>query len=156
MKIMCDICGKEAKPEQGLYGCPGDGGKLGAKRGDLRHYNCHVEKYGKIGSLNAALSMFSKQADRFVGEVDSKADVKKPNVKKGDYNRSENARREFKTLRRRSEMGKSRVLIECPFCLTQFWAYVWSISGGGKKCPNCGSIHTSFGVAYPIEGNESL
>lgn len=74
-----------------------------------------------------------------------------------DYNMSENAQREFKVLDRRSEMGKSRVYIECPFCLTRFWAYIWSISGGGKKCENkqCGAIHTSFGIARPVVGREN-
>lgn len=77
-------------------------------------------------------------------------------VKKVEYNYSENAAREFTVRQRRSEMGKSRVLIECPFCSTQFWAYIWSISGGGKKCENksCGAMHASFGMAYPVSGNE--
>lgn len=44
-------------------------------------------------------------------------------------------------------MGRTRVLIRCPFCLSQFWAYVWSISGGGKRCECCGSMHGSFGSA---------
>lgn len=72
------------------------------------------------------------------------------------YNRSENAQRDFAVLHRESRMGKSRVEIECPFCLTRFWAYIWSISGGGKKCENknCGAMHTSFGVAYPVAGRE--
>lgn len=73
-----------------------------------------------------------------------------------EYNRSDNAKREFKTGRRDSAMGRSRIEIECPFCLTRFWAYIWSISGGGKKCENkaCGAMHTSFGVAYPVAGRE--
>lgn len=73
-----------------------------------------------------------------------------------DYNRSENASREFRVLARRSQMGKTRVQIECPFCGHQFWAYVWSISGGGKRCENkaCGAKHTSWGVAYPVAGRE--
>jgi hypothetical protein len=73
-----------------------------------------------------------------------------------EYNRSENAQRKFKVGAHRSEMGRSRVEIECPFCLTKFWAYIWSISGGGKKCENkaCGAMHASFGVAYPVAGRE--
>ena len=72
------------------------------------------------------------------------------------YNQSPNAQREFDVLRRRSEMGRSRVLIRCPFCRSEFWAFVWSISGGGKKCENkdCGAMHTSYGIAYPVEGRE--
>lgn len=72
------------------------------------------------------------------------------------YNRSENAQREFKVLLRRPAMGRTQIQIECPFCLTQFWAYVRSLSGGGKKCENkaCGAMHTGFGVAFPVEGGE--
>ena len=73
-----------------------------------------------------------------------------------EYNRSENAQREFKVLRRRSQMGRSCVEIGCPFCGTRFWAYIWSISGGGKKCENnaCGALHVGSGVAYPVAGRE--
>lgn len=72
------------------------------------------------------------------------------------YNMSENAQREFKVLRRQSAMGRSKVEIECPFCGTRFWAFIWSISGGGKKCENkaCGAMHTSFGIARPVSGRE--
>lgn len=55
----------------------------------------------------------------------------------------------FQVLSVIREMGRSRSLIECPFCLEQFWAYWWSISGGGKKCPKCGAMHVSVGSAYP-------
>lgn len=53
-------------------------------------------------------------------------------------------------------MGRRRIEIECPFCWATFWAYVWSLAGGGKKCPNCGAMHTSYGSAHPLEGNETL
>lgn len=63
----------------------------------------------------------------------------------------DNSSQKFEVLDRRSEMGRSRVLIRCPFCLSQFWAYIWSISGGGKRCECCGSMHGSFGQAQPPE-----
>lgn len=47
-------------------------------------------------------------------------------------------------------MGKSSISIACPFCDYHFIAYVWSLAGCGKKCPQCGAIHASFGVAYPL------
>lgn len=66
------------------------------------------------------------------------------------YDRSPNARREFEVLRHRSEArGRSEVLIRCPFDRTEFWARIWSISGGGKRCPGCGAIHGSLGQASP-------
>lgn len=41
-----------------------------------------------------------------------------------------------------SEFGRSRRLIECPFCHEKFWAYTWSLAGSGKKCPRCKAFHT--------------
>lgn len=72
------------------------------------------------------------------------------------YNRSENAQRTFEGYNYSSEHGRSTVKIKCPFCGTPFRAHVWSIAGGGKKCPTCGAMHTSFGIAYPVEGKEHL
>jgi hypothetical protein len=34
--------------------------------------------------------------------------------------------------------------ITCPFCGTKVVAYVWSLSGSGKKCPGCLALHCSF------------
>ena len=51
----------------------------------------------------------------------------------------------------RSEMWRSSIVIRCPFCGQQFTAYVWSLSGGGKKCPDCGAMHGSSGTAYPVK-----
>lgn len=72
------------------------------------------------------------------------------------YNLSPNAGREFRVLGHYPAPGRTRVKIECPFCLSHFFAYVWSISGGGKKCENkaCGAMHTSSGTAYPVVGRE--
>ncbi len=50
------------------------------------------------------------------------------------------------TVRTVSEFGKTRSLIECPFCGEPVWAYHWSLAGGGKKCPNCGAKHTWWGT----------
>jgi hypothetical protein len=48
--------------------------------------------------------------------------------------------------------------IECPFCGTESRAYVWSLSGGGKKCVNrkCGAMHTSYGDTIPLVGREEM
>lgn len=72
------------------------------------------------------------------------------------HNRSENAMREHGRHSYRSRMGRSTYTIDCPFCGTPTEAYVWSIAGGGKLCPNkkCGAKHTSFGVTYPQIGRE--
>jgi len=45
-----------------------------------------------------------------------------------------------------SEVGKTRILIVCPFCDEEVWAYKWSLAGSGKKCPQCGAKHGSFGT----------
>ncbi len=59
-------------------------------------------------------------------------------------------------LEYRSESGKSRMLIRCPYCASEFWAYLWSLAGGGKRCENkeCGAKHNKFGTAYPVKGRE--
>lgn len=57
------------------------------------------------------------------------------------------SQRPYKVLSRISEMGRTRVLIECPFCIGRFWAYVWSLSGSGKRCPHCRAWHGSV-AAY--------
>lgn len=47
----------------------------------------------------------------------------------------------------RSEIGKSAVHIECPFCRAVSTAYLWSLAGSGKRC-SCGAMFTSYGEAY--------
>lgn len=42
----------------------------------------------------------------------------------------------------------------CPFCNLTFRIYRWSLAGGGKKCPTCGAMHTSVGIAYPVQPKE--
>lgn len=168
MTKLCDICGKPAEPMQGLYGACGDGGKTGPKIGDARHYQCHTDKYGKpfSGTMTGLFNDIRTAHDQALkAELGLPATtpiiapriVKKPNVIKGEYNRSENAGRDYRrTGRVISQIGKRRVEIECPFCNAVFWAYPWSIAGVGKKCTNCGAMHTSFGVAYPLTGNEDM
>lgn len=53
----------------------------------------------------------------------------------------------FEVLDRVREMGRTRVTIECPFCVREVTAYVWSINGGGKRC-NCGALFSGRGKAY--------
>jgi hypothetical protein len=80
-----------------------------------------------------------------------------PKVRKGPDNRSPNAQRQWEgTGRAVSEFGRRRIEVECPFCFEQFWAFVWSLAGGGKRCPNCRAMFGSTGLASPIEGNEDL
>lgn len=161
MGTNCDICWKPVDPRQGLFGGIGNGDRFGPRPGNLRHYSCHVDKYGKTTSLTLTSALRSAHTQQQIREVAEVREVVAPQVKtpivtKGPYNRSENASREFKVLARYSEHGRTSIRIECPFCFARFLAFVWSISGGGKKCPNCGAKHASFGLAYPIEGNEDL
>lgn len=67
------------------------------------------------------------------------------------YQYDQSKGRTYAVQDRRSEMGRSRVMIRCPFCHTSFWAFIWSISGSGKKCEGCGAMHGSMGVAYPVK-----
>lgn len=60
--------------------------------------------------------------------------------------------RENKMFNYRSEHGKSRCDIKCPFCNWVVTAYVWSLSGSGKKCPSCNAKHAQ-GVSYKTIGD---
>jgi hypothetical protein len=57
---------------------------------------------------------------------------------------------EYATRGRTSRMGRSSVTIVCPCCGTECEAYVWSLAGSGKRCPNpaCRALHCSLGT-YP-------
>jgi hypothetical protein len=147
----CDICGEDVLPGQPRRGPPPGPGLE-------RHWSCHVEKHGQPEPLATVSPSLLVQKVGRVRHVDAPA-VRRPLVspKGKDYNRSPNAMREWRhTGRVISEMGRRRIRIECPFCFAHFWAFVWSLSGGGKKCPNCGAMHTSVGLAIPLTGNEDL
>lgn len=149
----CDLCNKPVEPGQPRYGLKGDGGKGGPTMAFDRHYDCHSDRFGKP---LAAYTPQRRVAEEVAARPARKA-IKQPKVTKGEFNRSFNAQREWKTTGAvRSEVGKRRIEIECPFCNATFWAYVWSLAGGGKKCPNCGAKHGSTGQAIPLEGNEEL
>ena len=54
--------------------------------------------------------------------------------------------RDYKVISRRAEFGRTSILIECPFCLGRVRAYLWSLSGCGKRC-SCGAMFCSIGYA---------
>lgn len=47
----------------------------------------------------------------------------------------------------RSRMGRSTVVIVCPFCRSHVEAFIWSLAGGGKRC-DCGALFGSLGNGY--------
>jgi hypothetical protein len=49
--------------------------------------------------------------------------------------------------------GRSTIGITCPFCGAYFRAYIWSLCGGGKRCPDkrCGAIFGSIGQAARLK-----
>lgn len=68
-----------------------------------------------------------------------------------DFDRS----REFSIVGRGLKAPSSNwVDVKCPFCQHVSRAYVWSLSGGGKKCENrkCGAKHNSVGMTAPLKG----
>ena len=141
-------------------GMKGTGGADGSPMGKDRHWSCHSEKFGKprgwSSSPNIQNLPVRTETGRQVREAFTKAILNPKAAKTGPYNRSANAERSYRVLDRVDAIGRSRILAECPFCFQTFWAYIWSLSGGGKKCPNCGAIHGSLGLARPVEGNEDL
>lgn len=58
-----------------------------------------------------------------------------------------------------SEFGRSRGTATCPFCGRDNIVYLWSLSGGGKRCQNhdCRAF-LAYGAAYrdiiPVGGAE--
>ena len=49
-----------------------------------------------------------------------------------------------------SRVGRTLVRGTCPFCQTSVEGYLWSISGSGKRCPDCRALLGSF-LAFPPE-----
>lgn len=50
-----------------------------------------------------------------------------------------------------SVFGRSYCYITCPFCGAEVQAFIWSLSGSGKKC-DCGALHGSTGYSMqPIK-----
>jgi len=47
-------------------------------------------------------------------------------------------------------MGRSTVKVDCAFCGHTFFAYQWSLSGSGKKCPNCGAVRSPLFSSIPL------
>ena len=66
---------------------------------------------------------------------------------------SDMAKRCTMTDYRSQSDGRSTVTLECPFCGTEVEAYVWSLSEGGKKCPDCKALHT-YGLTFPLKGSK--
>ena len=62
------------------------------------------------------------------------------------------AGRPFNNYGWNSKKGQSSTKIICPFCDFHFVAYLWSLYGSGKKCPQCGAKHCgSESMAYPVQ-----
>lgn len=49
-------------------------------------------------------------------------------------------------------LHKSFCTVQCPFCGTRVKAYVWSLAGSGKKCPNCRAVHYSYYSRKKVTG----
>lgn len=58
--------------------------------------------------------------------------------------------RDSKTISHTSEMGRSRVKLECPFCGAWVTAFLWSLSGSGKRC-TCGAIARATGRFFRVK-----
>lgn len=54
-----------------------------------------------------------------------------------------------------SQFGRSYFYITCPYCSTEVKAYIWSLAGGGKRCPGCKAMHTNYGVTIAPKTKEA-
>lgn len=67
---------------------------------------------------------------------------------RGEDGAREVEERRFTVFRRDLEPPSSIVLfVDCPFCGDEVKAYLWSLSGGGKRCL-CGAMLSSRGQAF--------
>lgn len=46
--------------------------------------------------------------------------------------------------------GRTSFNVTCPFCGSMVTAYLWSLSGGGKRCPGCGGLHDALGFTHKL------
>lgn len=67
-----------------------------------------------------------------------------------DVNKPECEQRTFRMYTEYSRVGRTRLHITCPFCDGSVTAFLWSISGGGKRC-DCGAMLGGRGVAYKLK-----
>lgn len=56
-------------------------------------------------------------------------------------------REHSRTARVSVQNGRSYCYVTCPFCDQVTRAYIWSLSGGGKKC-QCGALHCGWGMSF--------
>ena len=75
-----------------------------------------------------------------------------------DINTDRVERREYQRTATVSVFGRSYCYITCPFCRCDVKAFIWSLSGGGKRCSGCGALHCAGGLTYKLktkQGNEN-
>jgi hypothetical protein len=56
---------------------------------------------------------------------------------------------QHEVVTRVTEVGRSRIVIRCPFCKACVVAYTWSLAGSGKRC-GCGAMHYRTGTRAPV------
>ena len=52
-----------------------------------------------------------------------------------------------------NEFGRAMGCLECPCCKADVEFYIWSMAGGGKRCPNCNAL---LATRMAIIKNEEL
>lgn len=68
-----------------------------------------------------------------------------------DFHKKGTVHKTYSYSRPYSEFAKSSIDIHCPFCEAVVTAYIWSLSGGGKRCDGCGAMFGTGGDAFKKE-----
>jgi hypothetical protein len=50
--------------------------------------------------------------------------------------------------RRSTPTGQIPVEFECPWCGVTVHTWLWSLAGGGKRCPGCKSFNNGYGQSW--------
>lgn len=115
------------------------------------HPTCRADYPEKPSGESAqAVSYSACNRDVVATCVDCGAFERYPRTTANDIGLGRVDEREFTAVYHRpTATGQIQMRLTCPFCHGDTTAYLWSLSGGGKRCP-CGAYFGSRGTTYKL------